>query len=197
MQQLRGRGDRLRAALLRAVIAVAIPTLIAGCATPQPPAPVTTQAPDPQAPREWQGRFLVSVQAFDPNQPAETSLGRFELVAAGQALQLALYSPFGQTVASAGRREDGSATLELPDGRRVEAVSLDDLLHRALGYPLPIERLPQWLDRRFDDVIARDSAGTPIEARDSGWHIRMEPRRWELSRPQPTGSLRVLLLLDR
>jgi outer membrane lipoprotein LolB len=197
MSDTRGPAGRLRHALLCAAIAVTAPLLVAGCATPQPPAPATAQAADPQAPREWQGRFQVAVLSFDPNLPADTSSGRFELVAVGESLRLALFTPFGQTVAFAGRHADGSATLELADGRRLTARSLDDLLQRALGYPLPIERLPHWLERRFEQVISHDREGVPVDALDSGWRIRMDARRWELVRPQPTGSLQVLLLLDR
>jgi hypothetical protein len=62
---------------------------------------------------------------------------------------------------------------------------------------LPIERLPVWLERRFEHVVARDDRGEPIDALDSGWRIRMESRRWQLQRPQASGTLTVLLLLDR
>jgi outer membrane biogenesis lipoprotein LolB len=192
----------VRGALVRRITAaigsVMLAAALSGCATPTPPAVAAPAvAVDADTPREWRGRFQVTLQAFDLERPPESTSGRFELLARGLALELALASPFGQTMALATRRADGTATLELADGRRVQTDSLDALLERALGYPLPVERLPAWLDRRFEHVVARDRTGEPVDALDSGWRIRMEPRRWQLQRPQGSGTLTVLLLLDR
>jgi hypothetical protein len=71
------------------------------------------------------------------------------------------------------------------------------VLEQALGWPLPIERLPDWLDDRFEHVLERAPDGRPSVAQDSGWRIEREPRRWTLARPHPQGRLRVVLLLDR
>jgi outer membrane lipoprotein LolB len=183
-------GTALRAAAMAASLAV-----LGGCATPTARAPVAVA--DAAEFREWSGRFSVTVQPNVPDAAADNTGGRFELTAAGRALELALYSPFGQTIASAKRRTDGSATLELADGRRLHAETLDGLLHQALGYPLPVERLPDWLERRFERVTARDDGGAAVDAIDSGWRIRMDARRWQLQRQQPGATLTVLLLLDR
>jgi outer membrane lipoprotein LolB len=87
--------------------------------------------------------------------------------------------------------------MTLADGRRIEAPSLDALLERALGWPLPVERLPAWLDDRFETVLERDTEGQPRLAQDSGWRIEREPRRWALQRSHAGGTLRVVLVLDR
>ena len=79
----------------------------------------------------------------------------------------------------------------------LQAASLDAVIEQALGWSLPVERLTDWLDDRFEDVISRDAQGQVMSARDSGWFIRREPHRWELERSQPTGRLRVILVLDR
>jgi outer membrane lipoprotein LolB len=176
------------------VLATAL-AVLGGCATPAPRAAVPPA--DAASLREWAGRFSVTYQQLVPDAPVDNNGGRFELTAVGNALELTLYSPFGQTVASAQRRPDGSATLELADGRRMQSETLDGLLHQALGYPLPIERLPDWLDRRFEQVISRDAGGEAIDALDSGWRIRLDARRWQFQRQQSTGTLTVLLLLDR
>jgi outer membrane biogenesis lipoprotein LolB len=188
---------RMASGLASLAMAATLAAALTGCATPAPPVTAPAAAADPDGPREWQGRFLITVHGFDPEVAADSTSGRFELTAKGPALDLVLFSPFGQTMAWAARRADGTATLELSDGRRVQADSLDALLQRALGYPLPIERLPVWLERRFEHVVARDDRGEPIDALDSGWRIRMESRRWQLQRPQASGTLTVLLLLDR
>ena len=71
------------------------------------------------------------------------------------------------------------------------------MLEQALGWPLPIERLPDWLDDRFDRITDRDAAGLVLAAQDSGWRIEREPLRWSLERDAPAGRLRVVLILDR
>jgi outer membrane biogenesis lipoprotein LolB len=108
-----------------------------------------------------------------------------------------LQSPFGQTLANARRVPDGTASLVLADGRTLSAGSLDALLEQAIGWPLPVERLTDWLDDRFELVLARDSAGQITSATDSGWQISREPNRWILIRPRPDGQLRIVLVLDR
>ena len=198
------RSERSRPAGLAGPLALALAALLgaAGCATAPavPPAPVGEARPA-DGPREWIGRFSVRLQSGDPSGSQDAADGRFALTSApaagGRRLDLSLTSPFGQTLASASRLPDGAATLELADGRTLSAPGLDALLERALGWPLPVERLPDWLDDRFETVLARDARGAVSAAADSGWRIEREPRRWTLQRPQGTGQLRVVLLLDR
>lgn len=171
--------------------------VLAGCASAPPSRPVALDAGQ----REWTGRFSVTLDSSVPGERQDTAVGRFSLVAAGapgaRALDLELVSPFGQTIATGRREPGGQATLRLSDGRRLEADSLDGLLRRALGYPMPIERLPDWLDDRFESVLQRDAQGAPRLAEDSGWRIEREPRRWALQRPHEGARLRVVLVLDR
>ena len=170
----------------------------AGCAVVPPmPAGSSSEA----SVREWNGRFWVMVEAALPGGNQDTIAGRFALSARGapgaRALELELVSPFGQTLATGRREPDGRAMLTLSDGRTLRAPSLDALLEQALGWPLPIERLPDWLDDRFETVITRDAAGRVATAQDSGWRIEREPRRWTLRRPHEGTQLRVGLVLDR
>jgi hypothetical protein len=76
-------------------------------------------------------------------------------------------------------------------------ISLDGVVEQALGWPLPLERLPQWLDDRFDEIVLRDAQGAITQAVDSGWLIEREPGRWSLVRNHAKGHLRVVLVLDR
>jgi outer membrane biogenesis lipoprotein LolB len=187
------RPRRLAAATLVALAA------LCGCASVSP-----TGAPPAggrlDAPREWNGRFSVRVAGGSEGRQ-DAAIGRFALVErptpAGRALELGLVSPFGQTIADARREPDGRATLRTADGRVLAAGSLDALLRQATGFPLPVERLPDWLDDRFQQVDARDASGAVVSARDSGWRIEREPSRWSLARPGPEGELRVVLILDR
>jgi outer membrane lipoprotein LolB len=188
-------GARRRAALA----ALALTALLAACATVPTPPPAAPAAPD--APREWAGRFSVRVESTGEDGRQDAAAGRFTLLSspspAGRSLSLELVSPFGQTLAEGRRAPDGQASLALADGRRLQADSLDRVLEQALGWPLPIERLPDWLDDRFEHVLERAPDGRPSVAQDSGWRIEREPRRWTLARPHPQGRLRVVLLLDR
>jgi outer membrane biogenesis lipoprotein LolB len=182
-----------------ALAAAALALMLAGCATAPPVVPPPPPAAD--QPREWSGRFSVRVESDGADSRQEAATGRFSLLArptpAGRALEVDLTSPFGQTVAHGRRAPDGASSLELADGRRFQAGTLDGVLERALGWPLPIERLPDWLDDRFQAVLERDAAGQAVLANDSGWRIEREPRRWTLSRPHAQGRLLVVLLLDR
>ncbi|MCX7230123.1 MAG: outer membrane lipoprotein LolB [Burkholderiales bacterium] len=184
---------------LAAALAVCGAALAAtGCAV-APPAPAGR--PSEASLREWNGRFSVVVEAALPGGNHDTIVGRFALAARGapgaRALDLELVSPFGQTVATGRREPDGRAMLTLSDGRTLRAPSLDALLEQALGWPLPIERLPDWLDDRFETVVTRDAEGRVATAEDSGWRIEREPRRWTLRRPHEGTQLRVGLVLDR
>ena len=182
--------------------------LASGCAVtparlPGTDSPLATEL----APREWAGRFSVSSQFSVASQSSgvdtrqEAAVGRFLLTSVpssgGRTLDLILQSPFGQTLANAHRLPDGTASLVMANGRTLTAGSLDALLEQAIGWPLPIERLTDWLDDRFERVLTRDSAGQITSATDSGWQISREPNRWMLVRPRPDGELRVVLVLDR
>jgi hypothetical protein len=185
--------------LLELLVACA---LVSGCSVtpPRPPGIDNTLAPD-LAPREWAGRFSVYSQSSGVDTRQDAAVGRFLLTSVpssgGRTLDLMLQSPFGQTLANARRLPDGTASLVLANGRTVTADSLDALLEQAIGWPLPVERLTEWLDDRFERVLTRDSAGQTTSATDSGWQISREPNRWILVRPRPGGELRVVLVLDR
>ena len=181
-----------------AIATLALPALLAACVSLPPPPPPPAS---PEGPREWAGRFSVRVESSGPEGRQDAAAGRFllqsEPARGGRALSLELTSPFGQTIAEGRRAPDGRATLALSDGRRLQADSLDGVLEQALGWPLPVERLPDWLDDRFERVLERAPDGRPSVAQDSGWRIEREPRRWTLARPHPQGRLLVVLLLDR
>lgn len=186
---------------LNVLPALVFASLLAGCATVAPPGPEPVAPRPAEGHREWAGRFSVRLVNNDIEGRQDAAAGRFALTArpsaSGRTLELEVLSPFGQTMATGRRLPDGAATLVLSDGRTLSAPSLDGLLEKALGWPLPIERLPDWLDDRFETVLARDPQGRVSAAADSGWQIEREPRRWTLQRPRPDGQLRVVLLLDR
>lgn len=196
------RSDRRLASRGRRRLAVAalLAAALSACATaPRPAAPPPVAVPD--APREWSGRFSTLLESSQPGGRQDAAAGRFLLVsrpvAGGRRLEIEVTSPFGQVMAIGHREADGAATLRLADGRTLTAPSLDELMRQAVGGALPIERLPEWLEDRFEQVVARDPQGRVALARDSGWRIERDPGRWALERPQSDGRLRVVLVLDR
>jgi len=194
----RGLPIAVRRASWFAPVALSIGVLLGACATPSPGPVVSAEG---SAVREWAGRFAVSLRPLDPAGVEQGGAGRFVLTAAPTrplpALTLALQSPFGQVLANGRRDPDGRSTLTLSDGRTLRGDSLDDVLTQALGWPLPIERLTDWLEDRFEQVTERDGQGNVVSARDSGWQIDRETGRWALQRQASDGRLRVVLILDR
>ena len=203
MSRSERRGPPLLSGLRNPLLALLLACALAsGCAVTPPRPPGTDDTPAPElAPREWAGRFSVSSQSNGVDTRQDAAVGRFLLTSVpgsgGRTLDLTLQSPFGQTLANARRLPDGTASLVMANGRTLTAGSLDALLEQAIGWPLPVERLTDWLDYRFERVLTRDSAGQITSATDSGWEISREPNRWTLVRPRPDGQLRVVLVLDR
>ncbi len=120
--------------------------LLAGCAT-RPP----------DAADGWTtGRLALRVEASAERPPQSLNAG-FELRGDGREGELKLLSPLGTQVASA-RWAPALALLVTGDGER-RFDSLDALSREALGEPLPLAALPDWLaGRPWRDAphIARD-----------------------------------------
>ena len=98
--------------------------------------------------------------------------------------QLDLWSPLGQTVASA-TLAPGSAVLVTSEGRRYEADSAEQLTEQVLGWRMPIGDLPRWLRGRLEQPTELE-AGRPVAGVEHGWAVRLE--RW-----QPLGPTRLTL----
>lgn len=87
--------------------------------------------------------------------------------------ELALVSPFGQTVAEISVTRD-RARLLAADGSVHEAADAAALTEAILGYALPVARLAGWLRARPGDtaiVAERDEHGRPLRLLDAGWEI--------------------------
>ncbi len=123
--------------------------LLAGCAT---------RAPDPAG--GWTtGRLALRVEASPERGPQSLSAA-FELRGDGREGELKLLSPLGTQLAAA-RWAPALAVLATADGER-RFESLDALSREALGEPLPLAALPDWL-------AGRPWRGAPHAARDDGF----------------------------
>lgn len=148
----------------RRLLLAGLVALAAACASP---------APGPGAPTGlWMGRFSMVLTEPGVERKQEQVQGRFELRSHGERRSLAVFSPFGQTIAQLEDRP-GHARLTTSDGTVLEAVTAEELLERALGWRLPVHELPAWLEAR---------AGEPRIA-DSDWRVHVA-RRFDDGRPR-------------
>jgi outer membrane lipoprotein LolB len=171
---------------LQATLAGALTWLFAGCA-----------GPGAQHARQViSGRLFLRVPEDDqqqPARPAQSLTVLFELDGNAERGQLRLLSAFG-TVLALASWWPGTATLQTSEGER-RFDSLDSLAQAALGEPLPLAALPDWLN-------GQPWAGTAHVVRErgfeqAGWQVltdafaegRIEALR--LARPQ--AMLRVQL----
>lgn len=108
--------------------------VLVGCAT----GPAT-------APQGLSGRLLVRVDA-SAARPASALTAGFELLGDGEAGELRLSSGIGTRLAQA-RWSALGAWLDTGQGE-VGYADLDDLSRTALGEPVPLRALPDWLSGR-------------------------------------------------
>ena len=120
--------------LLRAC-ACAVVWGLAGCAS----------APKPAGSPWTSGRLSLRVDAT-ADRPSQGMSAAFELRGNGDAGELRLLSPLGTRVATA-TWGAGRALLQTSEGER-SFSSLDELALQALGEPLPLAALPDWLAGR-------------------------------------------------
>ena len=140
---------QIRSPLLRAALAAAVTSaaLLAGCATTPPsppPAPIDTSRP-----LHLTGRFSFSATDNTPGTRPQHSSGRFILDRNGNNLGLELISPFGQTLVRAAQKQGEQAWLETAQHQRYLGTTLEAVLQQAVGMPIPVSRLPQWLNNQF------------------------------------------------
>jgi outer membrane lipoprotein LolB len=162
----RALADRARSTIL-----LLLPLLLAACAqvprTPAVEGPVRT------------GRLAMSVQ----DQPGQSFSAGFELRGTARAGELTLFTPVGGTAAVL--RWDGvQATLESPGREPQRFDSVEAMVEKATGAPVPVAALFDWL------------AGVPTPV--PGWEPdlaqlaegRLRARRVQ---PPPVADLRVVL----
>lgn len=150
------KGTRGLAALALAVVA--------GCATVPPPATSETLAGDAF---EMTGRFAA-------RQGEDAGGGRIAWRHTPLEDDVMLSSPLGQGLARITRR-DGMYVLEAGEARRWESADPAELAERALGFPIPLHGLSDWVLARpmpgSDSEVERDAAGRVQAIRQDGWRI--------------------------
>lgn len=106
-----------------------------------------------------------------------------------------LMSPIGQTLAYI-ESDAGGAVLTAADQQEYRAMSVENLTRRALGWPLPLDRLQHWITGRTVAGVVimealRDPHGRLLTLEQDGWRIRygypesdtvvLRPRRLDMT----------------
>ncbi len=153
-----------------AALPIAAPLALGGCSALRP------QRPTAGPVRQWSGRMSLQVEG----EARQSFSAGFELRGSPAAGTLELTTPLGGTAALLEWSSDG-ARLRVPGEPVRSASSLDELARQALGTPVPVAALFDWLD------------GRPTEA--LGWQAdlsRQASGRLQARRLQPPAELRLV-----
>lgn len=149
----------------------------------------------------------------------ESLSGRFDWSRRGDAIELALLDPLGQTVALI-RSTAAESSITFRDGRTVVGATPEALTQQTLGWTVPLRGLSSWLDGRAAPEPAATPIGTAEGAgrfRQDGWTIaftpasdseaiaragaqiesKTKPKRIDLSFPGPPVEIEMRLVVDR
>src|SRR5690606_9839425 len=125
----------------------------------------------------------------------------------GRRYQLDLTNPLGSTEARV-EGEPGHALLTKADGTRLQADNPDALADEALGGPVPVSSLRDWLRGRLaGDAqaagVQRDAQGRPTAFEQDGWQARLSrydaqgPGLLVLQRTEPGRRIMVRLAVSQ
>lgn len=196
-------GAGMRRAVARGlarVAAAAAVIALAACATPSLPEIAPDLSPDAFS---RVGRFAITVTHDDGK--TEAVQGGFAWRDDGRRYQLDLTNPLGSTEARVQGRP-GSALLLRADGSRLRAGDPDALVEDALGSPVPVGGLRDWLRGRLmatqANDLKRDCQGRPESFDQDGWRARLSrydaqgPRLLVLRREEARRAISVRLVVD-
>ena len=187
------------------IFLVAVALLIAACSTPLPQG--TTNLPLQNTAYHDEisltGRLSVS---YWQNGKREALQGKFSWDQHKDTTHIALFSPLGQTIAHIAITP-GLATLKQSGMPVREANNIDDLTQDALGWPMPVSGLRDWLQG-----FNRDARGlkpvTAASLQSADWQIRYVswqedvngatfPKRIDLKRSAgEAGQITLKIIID-
>jgi outer membrane lipoprotein LolB len=199
---------------LARAIAIATPLLLASCATAPSPGPeaagqaVIATRPFHQA-IDMSGRLSVRYQGRTRE---EALHGSFTWSQTPDLTTVTLLSPLGQTMAVINVSPEG-ATLQQGGQQLRSAPNVDALTAEALGWPLPVAGLRDWLQGFTIDSAGKRFAATPSSsqvASNDGWRIhyaawtednvpsaQSRPKRIDLARStEQAGDVSLRIVID-
>jgi outer membrane lipoprotein LolB len=166
----------------KTVLFIALPAILGGCATVTAPtgpgAPPLSATPSTAQMRSYHdvidlgGRLSLRYQQNGNDQAVH---GSFTWAQTPDRTLVTLLSPLGQTIATIDITP-GQSTLTRAGQTPQTATDVDALAARALGWPLPISGLRDWLQGFAIDASGRRFIATP-QAKDAsvttgdGWRI--------------------------
>lgn len=188
---------------------LALPIFLAACAGLPPAAPTM---PESSVARAYQQSVDISGRMsvrYHSNGRDEALHGSFEWRQRPDNTQLTLLSPLGQTLAQIMVTPDG-ATLTQAGQPPLSAADADGLASQALGWPLPVAGLRDWLQGMVTVpggkrvALAPGNDGDIVSA--DGWRLRFpawedgdpaRPRRIDLARStEQAGDVALRLVID-
>ncbi len=159
---------------------------------------------------ELDGRLSVQYQRNDEDQAIHAS---FNWKQSKDRSSITILSPLGQILATIDVKP-GNATLTQSGQAPRNAADVDTLAEQALGWPLPVSGLRNWLqgfatDTNNQSFIA-SSSNTNVQTRD-GWNIQYmsweddnqtpvqsRPKRIDLTRQtEQAGKVMIRIVLDK
>ncbi len=141
--------------------------------------------------QQFKGRFSANIESLNAAHESvsrENVPGRFDYSATQQSSLLELYSPFGQLMARFTSPAAGDVTLETADRGVFKAKTADELADTALGWRVPITRLPQWLRGKAGPNGQTDIDGRLLTDVDANWRVTVE--EWSAQRQPLRMTLR-------
>jgi outer membrane biogenesis lipoprotein LolB len=141
--------------------------------------------------QQFKGRFSANIETLNAAHESvsrENVPGRFDYSATAQRSLLELYSPFGQLMARFTSPSKGDVTLETADRGVYTAKTADELADTALGWRVPITRLPQWLRGNAGPNGQTDIDGRLLTDVDANWRVTVE--EWSAQRQPLRMTLR-------
>lgn len=177
--------------------------LVSSCSTLQPIAPIERSFYDSIL---IHGRFSSN---FEQNNRQQSVQGRFEWSQNGQAIDIDLLSPLGQTLAKLSI-VPGSAKIQESGKEAKFASNIAELTERSLGWALPVAGMRDWLqgfNRNSSSQLLTVSASGSEIVDAEGWRIHYVswqqnavttyPKRIDISRTsRNTAPLSLRIVID-
>jgi len=155
--------------VLKRLFAVLLGLIMTACATPTAPLLDASGF-------EREGRFAMRSQS--PFEQPKAIQGNFRWQQTVNGWVLSLSSPLGATLARLSVDGTG-ALLRTPDGPDQRAASATALLRQAIGEPVPIDALEDWIQGRLGNAsgisnITRNDVGQITGFTQGNWQVTFE-----------------------
>lgn len=195
----------LRSTVLRLAGAACLAGLLSACATSPLSSATVAEYRDTI---DLSGRISVN---YDRDGTLESVTGKFDWAQAAEVVNVTLTNPLGQTVATI-KVTPSLATLTQADRAPREAANIDSLTAQALGWPLPVAGLRDWLQGYATAESGQRFAASPLNNRvttKDGWTVtfvdwqdenaaKPQPKRIDAERKATltTGALTMRIVID-